>query len=788
MNRSEGLTDELIQAMFERRAERAAVGTLGEEILAATASTRQRSVLGLRLSGLRPNLASRPAWVTVAVLAALLGILLAVALSGHRQPGPLRTGLLAFVRAGDVYLANPDGSNAEVVLHQNGVGYATVAWSPTGAWLAADGEAGVTVVDTATGAATLLGGNNPVWSPDGRQLAVLAPAPASGSDLTQLQIIDISTRATVHSYPFPAIGDLAWSPDGNWIAATGGTSGAVNALARIDMRTGQWTEIDGGSGMLDSAREPAWSPDSLHIAFIRWGADGAVSCHGVPLCATDVYVAGADGSNPVRLNRVVAKADEPSWSPDGRWIAYRQVDRQAPSSGNGGSIAEVGTGIVIVRPDGTGERTIAAQGVATFAWSAASDRLRLIRTGGPGSAETIWDAPLEGVVQAVELAIGPAPDLFERTGHRFDWQPLAAERDVPPLPAVSQPAPASMMAVIAPASAAPVDPSTTWPALATVSDDGCRPMTIATGTGATHTLTNLCDAFFTIDTWRWSPTGSAFAAVRGGTLVIVGRDGTVALNVAHLSGLNSIHWSPDGTWLAATGAKTWLLRPDGSGVHEIPGEANWASDGSTLAVAAPDGNLLIGGRDGGDLHSIGAFPIQISWSSDDSRFAFIRDGNAWTAKRDGTDTRSVTSLPLGGASSVAWSPDGRWLAVGATHGLWLVQPDGAGSRWFGLGLDESILDFGWSPSARKVAVSIYTDGRAAPQKSYVDLIDSTGLPTVRLDRLTVPSWSPDSRFLAATNPQDYGHGTRDLVLMNEDGSGGRVLQGPPTLDPFVWLR
>ena len=166
MNRSEPLTDELIQAMFERRAERAAVGTLGEEILAATASTRQRSVLGLRLAGAWPRLNSRPAWIALAVLAALLG-LLAVALSGHRQPGPLRTGLLAF-RAGDVYLADPDGSNAGVVLHQDGATFATTAWAPGGDRLAVDGDAGVVVLDAATGGTTRIGGSNPVWSPDGK--------------------------------------------------------------------------------------------------------------------------------------------------------------------------------------------------------------------------------------------------------------------------------------------------------------------------------------------------------------------------------------------------------------------------------------------------------------------------------------------------------------------------------------------------------------------------------------------------------------------------------------------
>ena len=355
MNRSEPLTDELIQAMFERRAERAAVGTLGEEILAATASTRQRSVLGLRLAGIQPRLASRPAWVAVAVLAALLGVLLAVALSGHRQPGPLRTGLLAFVRAGDVYLANPDGSNAEVVLHQNGVGYATVAWAPAGDRLAIDGDAGVIVLDVGTGQTTRIGGSNPVWAPEGGRLAVVEPSAAnSGAGGSQLRIVDVAGRWSAPYRPVP--GDRRPGV------------GAERPLDRRDGRHHRRKQLVGpgrcrdGRGGRDRRRvrdarfgaaARVVARFAPHRVGVRWGNSSTTTCHGVPSCATDVYVADSDGSDPVRLNRVPGSADQPAWSPDGRWIAYRAVERTSQQSDSGGSIADPGSGLVIVRPDGT---------------------------------------------------------------------------------------------------------------------------------------------------------------------------------------------------------------------------------------------------------------------------------------------------------------------------------------------------------------------------------------------------------------------------------------------------
>ncbi len=790
MNTIEPLTDQLIEAAFERRAARADrydLGTLGAVIEARTGTMRQGRAWGLRLPAMRPiGTVRRAAWATVVIMAVLLGLVIAFVLIGQSPSTPFRTGLLAFVRAGDVYLANPDGSDAEVVLHQDGVAFLTVAWSPDGSRLAVDGESGAVVIDPVSGAATYIGGANPVWSPDGRQLGVIEPSTTGSTSIgSQLRIVDAATGAANRTYPFPAIGGLAWSADGRWIAATGGMSGRSNALVRIDVTTGHWSEVDGGSGMLDSAREPSWSPDSRRIAYIRWGAQDTAACHGTPLCATDVFVANADGSNPVQLNRVRGKADQPAWSPDGHWIAYRSVDHSAQQSGNGGTFVHRGTAIVIVHPDGTGERTIAAAGVDTFAWEPASDRLRFLATD-TDSASTVWEASLDGAAHQLHVPIGPPTGGFERTGTWFGWQAVDADQAIGALPNVASRAPAAAISVVGPPLASPADPSGTWPTLATTSIDGCQPVTISSATGVMTTIANLCDTLVRVDTGRWAPTGLTFAAVRGGTLAIVDGNGHVTLNVARLAGLTSIAWAPDGSWLAVgTGTRSWILHPDGSGLREIEGDATWSANGHLTATTA-DGRLLVGPLDGSDMRGIGVFPIGSSWSSDGTRFAFVRDGNAWMANRDGTDPRNMTSLPLGGADNVAWSPDGRWIAVGMTHGFWLVPVNGGSKRWFDLGLGETVYDFAWSPGAGRLAVQSYT-ATAQVQRAFVYLVDPDGSPTVRLADLATPSWSPDGRFLAGGRAVG-GSDDRTLVLMNADGSGARELPGSGGLDPFVWVR
>ncbi len=734
MNRIEPLTDLQIEAAFERRAALGSVVGLDAQILTMTATTRQRSAWDLRLAHFRPRTASIPAWVAVALLVALLAVVLALTLVGRRPPNPLPTGLLAYVSDGDVYLARPDGSDPEVVLHQDGVAFLTVAWSRGGGRLAVDGESGAVIIDPASGSATLVGGSNPTWSPDGRQLAVLDgfPGTAAMGD-PHLRIVDASTATTVRTLPFPAIGGLAWSPNGRWIAATGGPNGGgsngSNSLVRIDVMTGDVTELDGPSGMLDSEREPAWSPDSLHIAFIRWGSEDLPGCHGGdPLCVTDVFVANADGSGPIRLNAESGKADQPSWSPDGRWIAFRRVDRVPRQS-------EAPTGIVISQPDGRGQQTIAADGVEAFAWGPDSDRLRFISSSGQGSGQTVSEAALDGAVQSVSVQIGAAPNLFSRTGTQFDWQTLDGGGEVPGLPSVTAPASPTAFPVVTPRPADPADPSGIWPTLVSQSDDGCKPMTIASGAGAVTTIANVCDASISpTSTYGWSPLGSVYAAIidQNGPLTLVRRDGQVNSKVDEITGLDSIVWSPDERWLGALGSRDYVLRPDGSGLREISGTPTWSPDGHSLAVAAPDGQLLVGGPDGSNLHSVGSFPSPIWWSPDGSRFAFVRDGNAWTAARDGTDQHNLTLLPLGGASSVAWSTDGRWISVAADHGIWLLPTNGGPHRWMGLGLDETVLSVTWSPGSTRLALET-NRGTAGGAQSFVYLVDPSGSPTIRVE-------------------------------------------------------
>jgi Tol biopolymer transport system component len=776
MNRNQPLTDDLIEAVFEHRADRAAPDGLREGILSQTVATRQGRAWALRRTRAWSMPSAQPAWVAIAVLVALVGLAIALAIAGQRPITPFRTGLLAFIRGGDVYLAHPDGSDAEVALHEDGVAFSTVAWSPAGNRLAVDGDSGAIVFDAATNQATFVGGSNPTWSPDGQLLAVVDPSTASSAaDGAQLRLVNVTDKI-VRTYPFPAIGGLAWSPNGRWIAATGGTGERSNALVRIDVATGEVVQLDGPSGLLDSPREAAWSPDSRQIAYVRWDAEGQFGC----MCETDVFIADADGSHSFRLNPIPAEADQPSWSPDGQWVAFRHAVHHTFTPDTTVS------GIAIIRPDGTGEREVAAEGAEAFAWSAEGDQLRFAHDEGHAQPATIWETSLRGVKHPLGVSLDNV-FLFGRSATGVAWQSVASSAAEPALPNIAPTTPVATPAFVTPAPAEPANPSLRWPTLVSASVDGCDPTRVATRDGAVATIADLCDSFFTgVANWAWSPTGSAYAAIRAGGLAIVQLDGQVTLNVDHLTGLDGETWSPDGKWLSVTGGQTWLLRPDGSGLRAIPGPASWSPDGGTLAVSTSGGSLLIGEPDGSDLHGIGSFPGPIAWSRDGSRFAFIRDGNLWTVTREGTDVRKVTSLPFGGATTAAWSPDDQWIGAATNHGVWLMRSDGSQQRWLDFGLATSLGDaLAWSPDSAKLAAETYTDDTSG-QEGRVYLVNADGSATVRIDWANAPSWSPDGGFLVVTHLAAGMLG--DLELMNGDGSGRHLLPTPGGGDPPVWVR
>ncbi len=119
----------------------------------------------------------------------------------------------------------------------------------------------------------------PSFSPDGRQLAWLVAGDdtATGGRFIGLAIFDLQTHTgrLMHTYQpggggeFPL--DVAWSPDGAWIAFI--TFGEPPASGRAG---NVWVVRPDGSRetYVGEGLNPVWSPDGSQLAFLRTGAGG----------------------------------------------------------------------------------------------------------------------------------------------------------------------------------------------------------------------------------------------------------------------------------------------------------------------------------------------------------------------------------------------------------------------------------------------------------------------------------------------------------------------------------
>lgn len=127
-----------------------------------------------------------------------------------------------------------------------------------------------------------------------------------------------------------------WSPDGRFIAYASTRDGNEDI----------WIVRADGSAPRNVTNHPAgdshpnWSPDGKHIIFCSTRGDGAND---------DIYVVNVDGTNLQRLTDNGAVWDTfPSFSPDGRKIAFRRLLRHTTPEG-----VLVNSEIMVMNSDGT---------------------------------------------------------------------------------------------------------------------------------------------------------------------------------------------------------------------------------------------------------------------------------------------------------------------------------------------------------------------------------------------------------------------------------------------------
>jgi serine/threonine protein kinase/Tol biopolymer transport system component len=266
-----------------------------------------------------------------------------------------------------------------------------LSWSPDGRWLATSkgrsgtDPAGIHLILVASGEPRAVTfpkppafDVDPSFSPDGRTLAYAACAgPEASQPACDVNVLSLDADLRPRGAPRPLtrqglwMNGLAWTRDGRSIVYGGGylwrvrvegnaaperlelagpgAGGASTARGRdrLAFVRQKWEpdvyRLELGASprpLIESTFSdmyPQYSPDGRRVAF-QSGRAGGVE---------EIWLADADGTNPIRLTRGPGRAQgSPRWSPDGRSIAFDSI------GGNGH--ADIWT----ISVDGSGLRQI----------------------------------------------------------------------------------------------------------------------------------------------------------------------------------------------------------------------------------------------------------------------------------------------------------------------------------------------------------------------------------------------------------------------------------------------
>ena len=329
----------------------------------ATTATAHVGAAGVSKSGgiISGKVLAAGGAVLVIAIAAVIAYLLL-----HQPPALVAFAGLRNGRDAGLFVVKPDGSGVKL-LPQTGSGDTQPTFSPDQKRIAFRRESGanpgIYVINIdGSGAQQLAGGHqgnvpdgSPAWSPDGKQITFVRFSPsrnppreyelmvmnADGSNQAAIQDLQGSTQSQFHP---------SWSPDSKWIAYSSGSAPGDNSSwiylvhpdgsGRLRMPPADLNRRYNG---LATASLPSWSPDGKSIAY-EGLSEGSKA--GVFIMNTD-----GSGARKVTDNAGFNSAFAPAWSPDSKQLVVLDLE-----------CSKGCLHVILVNIDGSNRHAIASDG------------------------------------------------------------------------------------------------------------------------------------------------------------------------------------------------------------------------------------------------------------------------------------------------------------------------------------------------------------------------------------------------------------------------------------------
>jgi TolB protein len=242
-------------------------------------------------------------------------------------------------------------------------------------------------------------------------------------------------------------------------------------------------------------------------------------------------------------------------------------------------------------------------------------------------------------------------------------------------------------------------------------------------------------------------------------------------------------------------AEIWVMAPDGTGQMQLTDNALddfdpvWSPDGGRVAFCSnrdsPDSvefDIYAMDADGSNVVRLTAQPANecdLAWAPGGTRIVFSssRSGNAelYVMAADGSSVKRLTSTAAD-ETSPDWSPSGKWIAYVRNGDIWKMRPDGSRRTKVAGGRLSVSWNPSWSPGSAWIAFEDDRDTGERPT-SEIWIVLPDGTASKRLTRNRVddfqPAWSPDGKLIAFASGR--GGGLDHIWTVRRDGSRPRQL-------------